>query len=69
MIPNISNSVACGTFSSSLNKNKELKQDMKLTALKDDGKNSIEKLKEAIESGEYKVNLSVLSEKMADELL
>ncbi len=69
MIPNISNSAACGTFSNSLNKNKELKQDMKLTALKDDGKNSIEKLKEAIESGEYKVNLSVLSEKMADELL
>ena len=29
----------------------------------------IEKLKESIDSGEYKVNLSALSKKMAEELL
>ena len=31
--------------------------------------NKIEKLKTAVESGEYKVDLSILANKMADELL
>ena len=31
--------------------------------------NKIEKLKTAVESGEYKVDLSALASKMADELL
>ncbi|MEN4054008.1 MULTISPECIES: flagellar biosynthesis anti-sigma factor FlgM [Sulfurimonas] len=69
MISNISSSAVSGTFANSLNENKELKPNAKLTASEDGSKNRIEKLKEAIESGEYKVDLSALSEKMADELL
>jgi len=52
-----------------LNENKEIKANAKLTASEDGSQNKIDKLKEAISSGEYKVDLSALSKKMADELL
>ena len=69
MISNINSSALRTTFANSMNENKELKPNAKLTASEDGSKNKIEKLKEAIESGEYKVDLSALSQKMADELL
>ena len=69
MISNINGSAVRGTFANSMNENKELKPNAKLTASQDGSKNRIEKLKEAIESGEYKVDLSALSQKIADEML
>ena len=69
MISGINSSAVRSAFVNSMNENKELKPNAKLTASQDGSKNRIEKLKEAIESGEYKVDLSALSQKMADELL
>ena len=69
MISGINNSAVRSAYANSMNENKELKPNVKLTASQDGSKNRIEKLKEAIESGEYKVDLSALSQKMADELL
>jgi len=69
MISNINSSAVRGAYANSLNENKEVKANAKLTASQDGGKNRIEKLKEAIDAGEYKVDLSALATKMADELL
>ena len=69
MISNINGSAVRGAYANSLNDNKEIKANAKLTASEDGSKNKIEKLKEAIEAGEYKVDLSALATKMADELL
>jgi len=67
MISNINGSAMA--YANSLNENKEMKANAKLTVSEDGSQNKIEKLKEAISSGEYKVDLSALSKKMADELL
>ena len=69
MISNINGSAVRGAYANSLNDNKEIKANAKLSASEDGSKNKIEKLKEAIEAGEYKVDLSALATKMADELL
>ena len=69
MISNINGSTVRGAYANSLNDNKEIKANAKLSASEDGSKNKIEKLKEAIEAGEYKVDLSALATKMADELL
>jgi flagellar biosynthesis anti-sigma factor FlgM len=69
MISNINSSAMRSAYANSLNENKEIKANAKLTASEDGSQNKIDKLKEAISSGEYKVDLSALSKKMADELL
>ena len=69
MISNVNASALRGAYANNLNENKELKPNAKLAASENGSKNRIEQLKEAIESGEYKVDLSALSEKIADELL
>ncbi len=69
MISNINGSAMRSAYANSLNDNKEIKANAKLTTSQDGSQNKIEKLKEAIASGEYKVDLSALSKKMADELL
>ena len=69
MISNINGSAMRSAYANSLNDNKEIKANAKLTASQDGSQNKIEKLKEVIASGEYKVDLSALSKKMADELL
>ena len=69
MISNINSSTVRGAYANSLNENKDIKANAKLTASQDGSKNRLEKLKEAIDAGEYKVDLSAIAEKMADELL
>ena len=69
MISTINSSVVRGAYANTLNENKEVKANAKLTTSQDGSKNKIEKLKEAIDAGEYKVDLSALAKKMADELL
>ena len=69
MISNINSSTVRGAYANSLNENKDIKANAKLTASQDGSKNRLEKLKEAIDAGEYKVDLSAIAKKMADELL
>ncbi len=69
MISNINSSTVRGAYANSLNENKDIKANAKLTASQDGSKNRLEKLKEAIDAGEYKVDLSAVAKKMADELL
>jgi len=69
MISGVNSSVVSSAYANNMNENKEIKPNAKLASSKDGSGNKIEKLKESIDSGEYKVDLSALSKKMADELL
>jgi anti-sigma28 factor (negative regulator of flagellin synthesis) len=69
MISGVNSSVAGSVYANNMNENKEIKPNAKLTSSKNGSENRIERLKESIDSGEYKVDLSALSQKMADELL
>ncbi|WP_428738282.1 flagellar biosynthesis anti-sigma factor FlgM [Sulfurimonas sp.] len=66
MISQVNSSVAQNVYANSASESKSNKNVGTQNA-KDTDK--VEQLKEAINSGEYKVDLSALSEKMADELL
>lgn len=69
MISNVTSSLVRNSYNNNLNDNKEIKPNAKLTTSDDGSENKINKLKESIDSGKYKVDLSALSSKMADELL
>lgn len=69
MISNVASTLVRNSYNNNLNENKEIKPNAKLTTSEDGSENKIEKLKESIDSGKYKVDLSALSQKMADELL
>ena len=66
MISQVNSSVAQNVYANSASESKSNKNVGTQNA-KDTDK--VEQLKEVINSGEYKVDLSALSEKMADELL
>jgi anti-sigma28 factor (negative regulator of flagellin synthesis) len=69
MISSVKGSVATQVYSAASNDTKDIKQNAKLTTSKESGQSKIESLKESIDSGAYKVDLSALASKMADELL
>ncbi len=69
MISGINSSLVGNAYANNMNDNKGIKANAKLTAANGGSENKIEKLKEAIASGEYKIDLSALAQKMADELL
>ena len=55
-------------YASSLGEPKETKK-ASATISKQGDMSKIERIKESLESGEYKINLQALSEKIAEELL
>jgi len=70
MISNVNTTVVRNAYgSNNLNENKDIKPNARLSESKDGALSKIERLKESIDAGEYKIDLSALSEKMADELL
>jgi len=69
MISGINSSTVGSAYTNNMNTNKEIKANAKLTTANGGSENKIEKLKESIDSGEYKIDLAVLSQKMADELI
>jgi anti-sigma28 factor (negative regulator of flagellin synthesis) len=69
MISGVNSSVVSSAYANNMNENKEIKPNAKLSSSKDGSQTKIEKLTEAIDSGEYKIDLSALSKKMADDLL
>jgi len=69
MISQYNGSALRTAMNNNLGEAKEAKQTATVANAKLTGLNKIEQLKESIDSGEYKVDLSALSEKMAQELL
>ncbi|MDD2653402.1 MAG: flagellar biosynthesis anti-sigma factor FlgM [Sulfurimonas sp.] len=56
-------------YANSLGENKESTQKSGFSVSKQGDLSKVDQIKEALASGEYKINLQALSEKMAQELL
>lgn len=69
MISQANNSVIRNTYANTLGEPKETVKKENSSISKQGDTSKVEQIKEALESGEYKVNLQALSEKIADELL
>ena len=67
MISQTNSSAVHAAYQSKTTESKEAKQSTPVTKQGDTSK--VEQLKESIGSGEYKVNIQALSEKIADSLL
>ncbi|WP_457745799.1 flagellar biosynthesis anti-sigma factor FlgM [Sulfurimonas sp.] len=68
MISTINSGAVRSAYTNNLNDAKSDKANAKVTT-KEDGTTRIEKLKESIDSGEYKVDLEAVAQKMAQDLL
>lgn len=69
MISQLNSAAVRDAYANSLSETKEAQKKENANISKQGDTSKIEKIKESIESGEYKVNLQALSEKIADELL
>ena len=73
MISNVNGVVAGSAYLNNTNSVKQAEKDVsqkKEASISTQGDMSkIERIKDSIESGEYKINLTTLSQKIADELL
>lgn len=70
MISQLNSANIRSAYQNSLNTaNKEVSQKSDSIISKQGDKSRVDEIKEAIEAGEYKVNLQALSEKIAKELL
>jgi len=68
MISQINNAAVNGAFSN--NGQSKVSSQKSVNSVSQQGDTSkVDQIKEAIESGEYKVNLEALSKKIADELM
>jgi len=68
MISQMNSATLKSAYTSDLKKSKESKKSSSNVSKQGDT-SKIERIKEALDSGEYKINLQALSEKIADELL
>jgi len=66
MISQVNNGSVASTITNSVTKNRQTKENV---GISQNNASKVERFKESINSGEYKVNLSVLASKMADKLL
>ena len=72
MISQLNGAAISSTYNNNLNneaKTSTQKTGATATVTKQGDTSKIEQIKEALESGEYKINLQALSEKIAEELL
>ena len=68
MISQVNGSAIRNAYGSSLGESKET-QKASTNISKQGDTSKVEQIKEALKSGEYKINLEALSEKIAEELL
>jgi len=69
MITQTNNAMIRNTYSSNLTDSKDVKSRASMNITKQGDTSKVEQLKEAINSGEYRIDLQSLSQKIADELL
>lgn len=67
MISKLNSAAVHSAYASKTNDSKTAKQGVEAT--KQNDTSNVDKLKESINSGEYRINLDALSQKIADELL
>lgn len=69
MISQVNGSVIRNTYANSNGESKETATKANVNVNKQGDMSKIERIKESLESGEYKIDLQALSEKIAEELL
>lgn len=69
MISNVNGAAAYSAYASSSSETKAAQKTTGTNITKQGDMSKIEQLKESIQSGDYKINLQALSEKIAEELL
>lgn len=69
MISQLNSASIRSAYASNFGESKEVSQKNGATISKQGDTSKVERIKEALESGEYKINLQALSEKIAEELL
>jgi anti-sigma28 factor (negative regulator of flagellin synthesis) len=69
MISQVNSSVIRNAYASNNGESKETSAKANVNVNKQGDMSKIERIKESIESGEYKIDLQALSEKIAEELL
>ena len=67
MISQINSATVRNSYASASGENKQTEKATNITKQGDTSK--VDQIKEALESGEYKVNIEALSRKIADELM
>jgi anti-sigma28 factor (negative regulator of flagellin synthesis) len=69
MISQINGANVRSAYANSFGESKEVAQKSGATVSKQGDTSKVEQIKEALLSGEYKINLQTLSEKIAEELI
>ena len=69
MITQANSAIIRNTYTSNFNDNKDVKNRTSVSISKQGDTSRVEQLKDAIDSGEYRVDLQALSQKIAEELL
>ncbi|MDQ1339083.1 MAG: hypothetical protein QG567_233 [Campylobacterota bacterium] len=69
MISQINGANIRSAYANSFGESKELSQKTVATVSKQGDTSKVEQIKEALASGEYKINIQALSEKIAQELM
>ncbi|HEY9203629.1 flagellar biosynthesis anti-sigma factor FlgM [Sulfurimonas sp.] len=69
MISQVNQAGVRTAYANSLGEGKEVSKKASATVSQQGDTSKVERIKEALESGEYKINLQALSEKIAEELM
>ena len=69
MISQVNSANIRNAYTNSVGDKKEVTDKLSTTVSKQGDTSKVEQFKEALESGEYKINLQALSEKIAEELM
>ncbi len=69
MISQLNSSAVRNAYSNNIGEAKSVDKGQRMVVSDQGDMSKVERIKESLESGEYKINLEALSEKIADELL
>lgn len=69
MISQVNQAGVRTAYTNTLGEEKEVSKKTSTTVSQQGDTSKVERIKEALESGEYKINLQTLSEKIAEELM
>lgn len=69
MISRVNSANVGATYANSSSQSKEVSQKAGVGVSKQGDTSKVDQIKEALESGEYKINLQALSKKIAEELM
>lgn len=69
MISQVNSAAVRNAYAGNLSENKEVSQKTKTSVSEQGDTSKVEQIKEAIATGEYRINLETLSQKIAEELM